>query len=266
MQIVIPMSGSGSRFKEAGYRDPKPLIKVDGRPIIEHVVSMFPGESDFTFICSKEHLATTDMAATLTRIAPKGKIVPIDPHKLGPVYAVLMAKDHLDDEKPTIVSYCDYFAWWDYAHFKKTMKELGCEGSVPCYRGFHPHLILPNLYAGVRTNERNELVEIREKYSFTPNKMETWQSSGAYYFKSGALVKKYFQRLIDRRISCKHEYYVSLVYNLLVEDSLVTTVYPQDYFCQWGTPQDLEIYQVWSNYFANLVAKPTQTKQGEQTL
>jgi NDP-sugar pyrophosphorylase family protein len=261
MQIVIPMSGSGNRFREAGYASPKPLIEVDGRPIIEHVVSMFPGEKNFIFICSEEHLATTNMKATLNRIAPEGKIVPIKPHKLGPVYAVLMAKDYVQDNLPTVVSYCDYYAAWDYDHFKQTMSQLNCDGSVPCYRGFHPHLILPNLYAGVRTNEKMELVEIREKYSFTENKMDTWQSSGAYYFRTGALVKKYFQRLMDRKISCKDEYYVSLVYNLLVEDGLTTHVYPQEYFCQWGTPQDLEIYQAWSNYFSGLVGGVTYERK-----
>ena len=255
MQIVIPMSGSGNRFREAGYKDPKPLIQVDGRSIIDHVVSMFPGETDFTFICSEEHLATTNMREVLTKLAPKGKIVPIKPHKLGPVYAVLMARDHFDDDKPTVVSYCDYFAAWDYADFKKTMASLNYDGCVPCYRGFHPHLLLPNLYAGVRANDKNQLLEIREKFSFTENKMDTWQSSGAYYFRTGAIVKKYFQRLIDRKVSCKDEYYVSLVYNLLVEDGLITQVYPQEYFCQWGTPQDLEIYQAWSNYFAGLVGE-----------
>jgi len=252
MQIVIPMSGSGNRFREAGYKKPKPLIEVDGKPIIEHVVSMFPDEQDFIFICSEEHLETTNMRATLNRLVPNGKIIAIKPHKLGPVYAVLKASQAICDDKPTIVSYCDYFATWDFKHFKQTMTESNCDGCVPCYRGFHPHLLLPNLYAGVRANNKNQLIEIREKFSFTENKMDTWQSSGAYYFKTGALLKKYFNQLIDRKISCKDEYYVSLVYNLLVEDGLVTNIYPQEYFCQWGTPMDLEIYQSWSDYFSGL--------------
>ena len=50
MQIIIPMSGFGERFRKAGYDVPKPLIKIDGRCIIQHIVEMFPGEKDFTFI------------------------------------------------------------------------------------------------------------------------------------------------------------------------------------------------------------------------
>ena len=88
MKIVIPMSGRGSRFLDAGYTHPKPLIEVDGFPMIEQVVNMFPGESDFIFICSNDSLETTNMQEKLGRMAPKGEIVGIEPHKKGPVYAV----------------------------------------------------------------------------------------------------------------------------------------------------------------------------------
>ena len=56
MQIVVPMSGFGERFRRAGYRVPKPLIEVDGKPIIAHVVDLFPGETEFVFVCNRDHL------------------------------------------------------------------------------------------------------------------------------------------------------------------------------------------------------------------
>ena len=61
MQIIIPMSGVGERFKKAGYADPKPLIQINGKTIIEHVIDLFPGEDDFIFICNQEHLKNTKM-------------------------------------------------------------------------------------------------------------------------------------------------------------------------------------------------------------
>ena len=77
MQIIIPMSGFGERFRRAGYDLPKPLIKVNGKPIIQHVVEMFPGETDFIFICNKDHLNTSKykMRHILEEVAPKGKII-----------------------------------------------------------------------------------------------------------------------------------------------------------------------------------------------
>ena len=61
IQLVIPMSGIGRRFIEAGYEDPKPLIEVDGKPIIEHVVNLFPGVEDIVFICNEKHIKETKM-------------------------------------------------------------------------------------------------------------------------------------------------------------------------------------------------------------
>jgi NDP-sugar pyrophosphorylase family protein len=58
MQIIIQMSGIGKRFQEAGYKDPKPLIDVDGIPMIYHVVDLFPSETDISFICNEKHLAS----------------------------------------------------------------------------------------------------------------------------------------------------------------------------------------------------------------
>lgn len=249
MQIIIPMSGVGKRFLEAGYKDPKPLIKVEGKPIVEHVVSMFPGETDFTFICNSQHLAETNMKDELKKIAPEGKIIEIPNHKLGPVYAVQCIAESIDNNKPTIVNYCDFYQSWDWKNFKETVHKEDCDGAIPCYSGFHPHLIGPNCYASCKTDEKNYLLEIREKHSFTDNKMDCPQSSGTYYFKNGGLVKKYFQQLMDEKIDLNGEYYVSLVYNLLVRDNLKTLIYFVDQFCQWGTPQDLEEYLYWSDYF-----------------
>lgn len=61
MQIIIPMAGSGERFKQAGFPQIKPLVKVDDKPMIEYVINFFPGEEDFLFICNQEHLRKTDL-------------------------------------------------------------------------------------------------------------------------------------------------------------------------------------------------------------
>jgi NDP-sugar pyrophosphorylase family protein len=56
MQIIIPMSGFGERFRAEGYTLPKPLIEVEGKPVIAHVVDLFPGDHDFIFVCNEKLL------------------------------------------------------------------------------------------------------------------------------------------------------------------------------------------------------------------
>ncbi|MCC6818433.1 MAG: glycosyltransferase family 2 protein [Bacteroidia bacterium] len=248
MKIVIPMSGLGKRFADAGYKDIKPLIEVNGKPIIEWVVNLFPGDNDFIFICRNEHLENTPVRDVLNRIAPNGKIIGIDGHKFGPVYAVAQVFNLIDDDDQVIVNYCDFYQDWDFEDFKAWTNTTRCDGAVPCYTGFHPHLLHPkNLYASCQVDEALNMIEIREKYSFEVDKMKAYHSGGTYYFSKGSSVKKYFQMMMDEDISLNGEYYVSLVYNLLNRDGLNVKIYDKvPHFCQWGTPEDLEEYLTWS--------------------
>jgi NDP-sugar pyrophosphorylase family protein len=246
------MSGIGKRFIDAGYSDPKPLIEVDGKPMIEHVLNLFPGVTDVLFICNHHHLQNTDMYKILRKLSPDCKILGIDEHKLGPVYAVLQGINyyHFDDDKETIISYCDYGTVWDFEKFLK--QSTSFDGSIACYKGFHPHMLNGNNYAFVREHNLN-LLEIQEKKSFTDDKMAEFSSNGTYYFKSGRILKKYFQELIDKNLHVNGEFYVSMVYNLMVKDKLKVSIFEIEKMLQWGIPEDLESYVGWSNYFRNII-------------
>jgi len=252
MQIIIPMSGVGKRFIDAGYQDPKPLIEVDGKPIIEHVVNMFPQEDNITFICNSVHLKETGMKNILKQIAPCAKIVEIEPHKLGPVYAVVQIFDMINDDEEVIVNYCDFSKYWEYSDFLNEVRGRNADGAISAYRGFHPHMLGTTNYAFMREKD-NWMLEIQEKKPFTDNRMEEYASDGTYYFKKGRLAKKYFQMLIDHEIKLSGEYYVSMVYNLLARDNKSIYIYEIQHMLQWGTPDDLKEYQRWSDYFAKMV-------------
>jgi len=247
MLVIIPMSGTGNRFIEAGYSDPKPLIPVLGKPIIEWVAGMFPKECEILFICREDHLKTTAMRQVLERIRPAARILSVPGHKLGPVHSLCLASAAIPDETETLVSYCDYYMHWNYEEFAAEVSARECSGAIPCYTGFHPHLIpTKNVYASCRVDENSNLLEIREKFSFEKDKARALHSPGLYYFRSGKILKDYSHRLIQRNIQLNGEFYVSLIYNLLVQDGLKTWV-PTNVtkFCQWGTPEDLREFLVW---------------------
>jgi NDP-sugar pyrophosphorylase family protein len=248
------MSGIGKRFVEAGYRIPKPLIVVDEKPIIEHICNLFPDESKFTFICNSKHLAETNMRQVLQNIKSQSNIVEIQNHKKGPVYAVSLVKDLIEDDEEVIVNYCDFGTYWNYQDFLNHTRNRNADAAIPAYKGFHPHMLGNTNYAFIR-EKKQWMLEIKEKEPFTNNRMDEYASNGTYYFKKGAYVKKYFQELIDKNINLEGEYYVSLIYNLLVEDGLKVSIYNIQHMLQWGAPQDLEEYNNWSKYFKNILTK-----------
>jgi len=256
MQIIIPMSGFGERFRAAGYTIPKPLIEVEGRPIIQHVVEMFSNEDDFIFICNEDHLLNPEykMKSILQDVALNSSIVSVKPHKLGPVYAVMQALDEINLQKPTIVNYCDFTCYWNYGHFKNFAKRVKADGIIPSYRGFHPHTLWSNYYAYVKEHNYRAS-DIQEKQPFTNKPTNEFASSGTYYFKTGALMQEYFQRCIDEELLVSDEYYVSMVYKPMMQDNLKVYVYELQHFMQWGTPSDLNEYRYWSDIFRHISNK-----------
>lgn len=263
MKVIIPMSGIGKRFLEAGYNYPKPLIEVDGVPMIYHVIDLFPGETDFHFICNEKHLQETNMKELLLKKIPTAKItsVPNEGRK-GPVHAVSYIFDQLNEDEEVIVSYCDYGTVWDYKKFLETMRSDKADGGIPCYIGFHPHMLGTDQYAYVKTHNLYA-EDIQEKKPFTSSKMDEYASNGTYYFRTGKLVKHYFQKLMDLNMSLNNEYYVSMVYKLMIEDTLKIRVFQIEKMLQWGTPKDLEEYTQWSDYFRSKKEKPLKFRGSE---
>jgi NDP-sugar pyrophosphorylase family protein len=253
MQIIIPMSGMGKRFVEAGYSDPKPLIKIDDYPIIKHVIDLFPNETNFLFVCNEKHLRENNIDKILRELVPKCKIFSVaEGSKRGPVEAVMSIADQIDENEEVIVSYCDYGTLWNYEEFLYQARKNNFDGSIACYRGFHPHMLGNDHYAYVK-NVDNIALGVSEKTPFTDNKMNEYASNGTYYFSSGSLVKKYFQMLIDSDNKINNEFYVSVVYNFMIKDGLEVGIFEIEKMLQWGTPYDLECYRNWSDYFKNII-------------
>lgn len=248
------MSGFGERFRKAGYSVPKPLIEIDGKPIIAHVIDMFPGEENFIFICNQDHLDHADyaMRAILERYCPTGIIIGIPPHKLGPVHAVQQVEHLIHPDQPVIVNYCDFTCYWDWQHFKQFVRRAKCAGAIPAYKGFHPHSLGSTNYAYLK-EEKGWVSDIQEKQPYTQNRMEEFASSGTYYFASGRLMSHAFQQVVERNLALGGEYYVSLAYKPLLEEHQPICVYPLQHFMQWGTPEDVAEYKSWSSTFKRLL-------------
>ena len=258
VQIVIPMSGFGERFRRAGYDIPKPLIKVDGKPIIGHVIDLFPSETEFIFICNQDHLANSAyrMAQILSEICPTGQIIGIAPHRLGPIHAVQQVEHLLDPTRPVIVNYCDFTCYWDWEDFKSFVIETACDGAIPAYKGFHPHSLGNTNYAYIlesRGADSGWVADIQEKKPFTKNRMEEFTSSGTYYFANAKIMSDAFRMVVDGNLNVGGEFYVSLAYKPLLQEGKNIAVYPLQHFMQWGTPDDLAEYNSWSCTFKRLL-------------
>ena len=111
LQIVIPMAGRGSRFADAGYEKPKPIIDVLGRPMIELVVeNLRPAISHgFVFIIQAAHDEQYAVRDTLRKIAPGCEIIELQGITQGAAETVLAARAALDPDAPLLIANSDQF-------------------------------------------------------------------------------------------------------------------------------------------------------------
>ncbi len=107
VNILIPMAGAGSRFAKAGYKDPKPLIPVHGKPMIQVVTKNLavPG-ARFIYVVQREHYQAYGLGERLPLFTPGCAIVQIDGLTEGAACTVLCAKEHIDNDLPLLVCCC----------------------------------------------------------------------------------------------------------------------------------------------------------------
>jgi len=250
MQLVIPMSGVGQRFKNAGYSLPKPFIQISGKPIIQHVVEMFPGVEDVLFIVNKEHFndLNLNLKGRLLETAPNAEIVVIDNHKFGPAWAINQAKDFIKREVPVVVNYCDFACIWNFSEFREKLHS-GIDGLIATYSGFHPHMLRNAQYAYLKMDESENLVQIQEKHPFTSEPMSEPASSGTYGFGTGQMLLDAVDSQIVNDDSYNNEFYSSLTFKNMISLGKIVKKFEIDRFFQWGTPEDFEDFKRQKDFF-----------------
>ena len=264
MNIVVTLAGHSRRFKDAGYSKPKFLIELDGKIMLEHVLEMFAFNDNFFFVVNTDQVANNDeLLQTLESIRPRTSITIIKPHERGPIFSVLQITN-LPPEEEVIISYCDFTVQWNYESFKR--QAHGSAMAIPAFSGFQPSSFGRTNYAYMKVDADSNLIELREKESFTKIKQDEAASAGIYYFCSWSLFKDFAIKLENIGYGKLSEGYVSLISNLLVEGGYQVKVTNVRKFICFGTPEDLDIFYFWQRYFRDMNSQSVYGSQKPNTV
>jgi bifunctional N-acetylglucosamine-1-phosphate-uridyltransferase/glucosamine-1-phosphate-acetyltransferase GlmU-like protein len=260
MKIVITLSGNSERFTSKGYPI-KSLIKIDGKKILDYVLDMFPTvkDDDFLFIVRRDDLSANAIESVIFE-SKKSKIVAIDKNSLGPVYSISNAFDQIPDDEEVIVSYCDLTQNWDFTDFLKHCRESNSDGCIVTHVGFVPHKLYNKSFAFLTVSDDGTVTYVHEKKPMELVKPNEPASNGIYYFKSGKIMKHYFNRLMNEKICVNGEYYVTVPYNLMINDGLKVTHYVANKYACLGTPVDVECFRAWKYIIENNNIKDSSIK------
>ncbi len=246
--LLIPMCGVGKRFKEKGYKEHKAIININGKNMIEKIQSNFPISTELYIITSQSIYDSVFPALEKNENTKKINFIFIDDHKLGPGYTLFKAKDMIPSDRPIFISYCDITWSCEKKFIEKALKNS--VAAIFTHKGFHPHLVKNSFSAFCKVDKRNNtLIKIKEKGSFTDNWMEESLSIGLFYFKNIKVINKSLVQLINPSKKVSNEYYPSLIFNILIENNIKVDLYDVNYFVHYGTPEQLEDFVNWINFF-----------------
>jgi len=231
LNVLIPMAGAGSRFAQAGYTFPKPLIDVNGKPMIQVVVENIGLDANFIFVVQKEHRERFKLDNMLPLIAPNCRIVEVDGITEGAACTALLAKEYIDNDAPLFFANSDQYVEWEPVQFMYDMQETQADGGIVTFKATHPK------WSFAKIDENGLVTEVAEKNPISDN-----ATVGYYYWKKGSDFVKYAEQMIDRDIRVNGEFYVCPVFNQAIEDCKEIRVHEASAMWGLGTPEDLEYY------------------------
>lgn len=230
MNIIIPMAGKGNRFVKAGYKEPKMLVTIKGRPMFYWALRGLKDHfklSNITFVCLEEHLQTTNLKEEIRKFAPGSKIVTVQKYTEGQAETVLKAAIKLDQNKELLIFNCDTFFNCTRFTFNR-----GLDGQITVFKSNNPSL------SYVKVNESDLVVQIVEK-----ELISDLATIGLYYFKSTKLYIDACNHILQNDIRSYGEYYISKVYEVLIRKGLKIGINLADECYPLGTPIEKEIFE-----------------------
>lgn len=232
LNIVIPMAGRGSRFADAGYKVPKPLIDVNGKPMIEVVTDNIRPTCDhrFIYICQAEHLVKYDLEKELKRMAGDLVIITIDHITEGAACTVLLAEKYIDNDDEMMIANSDQYVDTVIDEYLEHLYDN--DGLIMTMPANHPK------WSYIKYDDNGFVTEVREKEVISNE-----ATVGIYNYKHGRDFVKYAHQMIDKNIRVNNEFYVAPVYNEMIADGKKIV------YCNvgqkmhgLGTPEDLNLF------------------------
>lgn len=236
LHIIMPMAGEGSRFRNAGWTTPKPLIELDGKALFIRAIESVKVDGapmKYSLIVRQEHIDDYDIDKGIRAILPCANIFSVENTTRGAVETCLMAESAIDDADAIVVMDCDLE--FQSEAYRKIIEEClqndkASGGALVSFESNQPK------YSYAKIDANGNVIRTAEKDPISNHAL-----CGAYFFASGKEFKEVAHKLLDAPME-KPEFYVSLLYNYLLAAGDIVKLAPMEKYCSYGTPEELKMY------------------------
>lgn len=244
INIIIPMAGDGRRFKEKGYKEPKPFIKIRDKRMIELVIeNITPKQQEYNLILIAQEDHYKNFVSTLFDIRDRLKqttklinftVIQLKDKTDGAACTILAADKYVNNNEPLVIVNSDQIVKdFDFDNFYNKLTEQ--DGLILVF----DEATKDPKWSYIVFDKKGNIIGTVEKQALSSK-----ATVGIYGWKEGSAFVASANEMIKMNDRTNGEFYVCPAYNYLIylggDFKLVEIEKKQ--MIGLGTPEDLERY------------------------
>jgi len=239
LKVIIPIAGSSELFNPSEYFYPKPLIEINGRPMIEVVLDSlheFSVPLDIIFIIRNEDAKKYYLENTLKILAKNAGIVTLKKETKGALCSVLMAIDQVNDDDELLILNGDQIIDESFDAIYQYWQSNQSDGGLVTFRSVHPR------WSYVKS-EDGLVIETAEK-----KPISNYAIAGYYYTRSARDFFEAAFNVILNENQINESYYISSAFNELILKNKKINTYEidSDRYHSFYSPEKIKHYELQS--------------------
>ena len=223
------MAGKGTRLRPFTLTCPKPLLQINDKPIVEHLIDQITSKlttkiEEIIYILGDEAYFNSDVVTSLTLIAKKYNAktkVYRQLDQLGTGHAIMCAEDSL--EGPSIIAYADTMIQGQISI------DSDVDGII-----WVKKVENPSSYGVVKLDEKQYITDLIEK---PQDYISDLAVVGIYYFKDISIIKNELKIHLNQKLSPGKEYLLNYGIERMIEKKKVFKSQEIETWMDCGTPK-----------------------------
>ena len=232
------MAGKSVFFDEDAYHYPKPLVEINGKPMIQHVIenlSTIDVIDKFIFVVNREACRKYHLDNVLNLLTHgQCEIITIARETKGFACSALLAIEHINNDDELIISNSDQVFWEDLNTMLDSFRKKELDAGVPVFEAVHPR------WSYVRLDTEQHIMETAEKKPLSRHAI-----AGLFYFRQGRLFVNAAMKMIRKDASVNGAYYIAPALNELILEKRNLGIHTVDgeKYHSFYTPEKIKIYE-----------------------
>jgi len=234
------MAGEGQRFIDAGYKIPKPLIKINGLPMVVRAAKSLPPADIWIFICREDHIKNFAIDRELLNYFSDAIILSVDHLTEGQVSTCLLARGHIFPDDRLTIGACDNAMVYHQKDYDKNIDMH--DALIWTFRNNPSVLQNPNMYGWVEVDVSGKAEGVSCKVPISDQPMNDHAVVGTFSFKKAGYFLECADEMIRKSRKINNEYYLDVVLDECITNGHNVIPFEIDNYIGWGTATDLEEY------------------------